>query len=473
MSGYFNFEAIDNSLSKKKTEKGISSHDIGEVKFSFPFTSHTTKVFSEGINEVIGELVRLTNNLDDPEITYDGDYTYSDYPLINNVIENVKFPGDQHQEKLSKFLEEYLFKGSQELKPLHLYLFNYIEVNKDKNEKIKYARFIYDFLFYPNPEISSIFSSKDTDNLLTELIISSLKDLETRKKSKQIDGTKYSNTLPLLSELFVEDFMYLSKHKDYFINHFFNMIHFYIFQYLLQFLKKAQKFGEEQDLYYMEPFHFTFDWETGVGGYRDAVEDYKFIKNNANNLFVHVHCMSHISHNEAFYNAGHELKNYTRVINELSHLSTEERLMEKEKLYNWVKKYSELIQEDLPESFNENMEFTEMFKVLFNQLQKGMSMGVRKKYGSNIDSIGKERFLKARGKHGFILSLKQEDFLMLSAVAVKDKKIPLKEFFNQLEVRGVAFDQYSKKEAVKLLDQQNYIEKKSDSGDAQYVKPIL
>ena len=46
-------------------------------------------------------------------------------------------------------------------------------------------------------------------------------------------------------------------------------------------------------------------------------------------------------------------------------------------------------------------------------------------------------------------------------------------YFNEFEKRGIALDRYSKKEVMNLFDNLNIIDKKSDSGDAQYVKPIL
>ncbi|GGC76579.1 hypothetical protein GCM10007216_03930 [Thalassobacillus devorans] len=474
MSGYFNFQEIESRLSKKKNENGLSSHEHGKVKYAFPFTSHRTKVINEGVNEIIGELVRIMNNVSKPEFKYKGDYTYSDYTLINNVIEKVSFPDEEHHDILADFLEDYLFKNNKELKPLHLYLFNYIETtNKNKNEKEKFARFIFDLFFYQKTELTSLFSSKETDNLLTELIINGLPELETQPIKNQIRHTRYSNVLPFISDIFFKDFLFLSKQKEYFITHFFKIIHYYMFQYVLQFLKSAQKFGNEKDVDEMDPFHFTLDWETGVGGYREAVHDYQFIKTNAINLFVHFHAMSHLSHNHELHNPSDELKSYSKIIQELEKLNPEETQKEKEKLRNWIMTYSNLINTDVPPELKNELEFKELFKVLFNQLQIGMSNDVRKNFGEHIDRLGKGRFLKGRGKHGYLLSLKQDEFLMLSAVAVGDKKIPLKTFFKELKRRGILFDHYSKREAVKLLEQQNYIEKKSDSGDAQYVKPIL
>ena len=78
-----------------------------------------------------------------------------------------------------------------------------------------------------------------------------------------------------------------------------------------------------------------------------------------------------------------------------------------------------------------------------------------------------------RTVEGYVLNIKHDFLLLLTAVSVKDNRIPLKDLFVEFEKRGVAFDQYSKKEIISLLDSHNILDKKSDSGDAQYVKPIL
>lgn len=49
----------------------------------------------------------------------------------------------------------------------------------------------------------------------------------------------------------------------------------------------------------------------------------------------------------------------------------------------------------------------------------------------------------------------------------------LNEVFRQFEMRGIYLDQPSKDEVVQFYTKLNLIEKKSDSGDAQYVRRIL
>jgi DNA phosphorothioation-dependent restriction protein DptG len=54
-----------------------------------------------------------------------------------------------------------------------------------------------------------------------------------------------------------------------------------------------------------------------------------------------------------------------------------------------------------------------------------------------------------------------------------EDKIRLKILWDKLKDRGIVFDETTKLEITKLFEKINLIEKKSDSGDAQYVKSTI
>ena len=139
-------------------------------------------------------------------------------------------------------------------------------------------------------------------------------------------------------------------------------------------------------------------------------------------------------------------------------------------LKEWIKDYSAWSGVTYNDSINN---VNEAFKELFYCVKKGTSSGVSKKYGGNIEDLGANQFIKSRGSLGQVLNIKHDFLLLLTAVSVKNERIPLNELFKEFEKRGIALDRYSKKEVIKLFDKLNIIDKKSDSGDAQYVKPIL
>lgn len=95
-------------------------------------------------------------------------------------------------------------------------------------------------------------------------------------------------------------------------------------------------------------------------------------------------------------------------------------------------------------------------------------------YSKHFESFCHDKFLKFRGMNGRMLNITEEFLIFLTKLAIKnEEQISLNEVFHQFEMRGVFLDQPSRDEVVRFYTKLNLIEKKSDSGDAQYVKRIL
>ena len=54
-----------------------------------------------------------------------------------------------------------------------------------------------------------------------------------------------------------------------------------------------------------------------------------------------------------------------------------------------------------------------------------------------------------------------------------NERLKLSSLFYEFKRRGIAFDKDSQNRIVQLYEKLNLLEKKSDSGDAQYVRSIL
>lgn len=95
-------------------------------------------------------------------------------------------------------------------------------------------------------------------------------------------------------------------------------------------------------------------------------------------------------------------------------------------------------------------------------------------YAEKFKKFCEKNFLKLRGRSGYMLSLSEEILIFLTKVCVKDQEIlRLKDVFEEFERRGVFLDNVSKEQVTQYFEKLNLIEKKSDSGDAKYVKRIL
>lgn len=97
--------------------------------------------------------------------------------------------------------------------------------------------------------------------------------------------------------------------------------------------------------------------------------------------------------------------------------------------------------------------------------------GYNKKF---IDFVQKN-FGKFRGMNGYTVSLHDNDIIMFTQIILKenDGRIRLAKLFEEFELRGLLFDRESKKKIIELYEKMNLLEKRSDSGDAQYVKYVL
>lgn len=85
-----------------------------------------------------------------------------------------------------------------------------------------------------------------------------------------------------------------------------------------------------------------------------------------------------------------------------------------------------------------------------------------------------EPFLLGRGRFGKVLVLEQDIILLLTNIAIQERKqMRFQELMNEFNQRGVYFDQQSQNELIKLYERVGNIERKSDSGDAVYVKTTL
>jgi DNA phosphorothioation-dependent restriction protein DptG len=457
---------LENNIKKKPKGPGVI-HERGNVKDILPFnSSKKTKLMKDNYLSMMGAFVREICNLKLSNHKKSDEIFEEENILVNNLLSQVRCNDDDITFDLKRFLNQYLFNDEQ-IKPIHPYLYNFIP-HQSKAEEEKFAVFMYDILIKEDNSLKNIFNKESSDDILTNLILENLSGIQTLDNKKK---KKYQVLSKKISELFNEDLLFLSKHKDYFLEHFPLLVHFYFFQYVCQLTIKLDQF-ESANLEHIEPLYFVLEWES-INKRRKAADDlegYKRVKNRAPNLFVHVHTLSQLSH--LSFNTGDEKEflTYKQILEELDMQGANAKETFFVELTDWINHYTtqaNIKVEKQPVSIEQ------AFRILFNSLKQGMSTQVCVKYGSNIEDIGGNQFLKHRGSLGKVFNISHDLFLLLASICIKDERIPLNQLFSNLEIRGVALDRHSKKAAIELLDSLNIIDKKSDSGDAQYVKPIL
>ena len=97
-----------------------------------------------------------------------------------------------------------------------------------------------------------------------------------------------------------------------------------------------------------------------------------------------------------------------------------------------------------------------------------------KDYPKSFMDFCKNGFVQRRGQAGNVLAMTEEQLVLMTKVTIGDnEKMRLNDLFKGFEQRGLFFDNSSKDCIVEFYEKLNLIEKKSDSGDAQYVKSLL
>lgn len=451
------------------------SHDTAKAADVLPFLTNRSKAIRGNFNSVLGEFIRHISGIGIEKGKIEGEQLYfsaHSHELSEYIAEKVDFETDESKFDFIRFIDSYLF-NQEEIKPIHPYLFNYLEVEEAyKNEFEKYGQFIYEVFVCEDSDIKAIFNDKSSDDILTELILKSMEGLEGGQRKINPKKKHYQPLLQNFTSIYREDLKFLSGHKDYFLVSFPLLTHYYVFMYVCQLLLKLEQFAEA-DSNKTRQLYFALEWES-ISKRRMAVDDlegFRYIKEKSSNLFPHIHTLSQLSHNG--FNEEKEEKPIL-LYNELLELVKQEGPeCEKEFLQQlklWIKDYSNWADVDV-EDHSTNL--ADAFKVLFQCLKEGTNSDVASKFGDKLEHLGAYQFIKNRGSLGQVLNIKQDFLMLLTAVCVKDKRMPLNDLFAEFEKRGIAFDRYSKKEIITLFSNHNILDKKSDSGDAQYVKPIL
>ena len=449
-----NIEKLKKSM-KINTTKKTGKHIINKSAPILPFPTRNPEraKFARKMFGVVGELARIINGkklLDNFNID-----TY-----IEKIVDVVNCKKEDRI-YLKKLIKEYLIDNDGNIKIFHINLFNYIELtpgNESVGEK-NIAQFLYDLFFKDITEVKRLFENKDSKNIIAKLILLKLNGLEdTEVKSVYIDKLNY------ITSVAKEDIEFLCKHEEFFIKNFDKLIAYYYFYYITQLSIKLDK-KKNADFNKIEEIYYLLDWERAGKNRQSTTKGYSYIKSSSKQLLVNINVLEHL--NFLFGTKGYDLPEIYKLYNNLDEY---EKFNYLSTIASWISFYRKLFDQEDSEL---EMDLDKLINELEKSLLRKIDKATMSRYALSIEEIGKKYLLKYRGVYKYMLNLNQEMILLLTAVSIKKDKISLKALFKEYERRGVFLDKYSKGEIIELLSKLNLIDKKSDSGDAQYVKSIL
>lgn len=478
-----------NKIEVSLAHKNGFAHKPGKQIKIFPFVSNpSAERLSDDLISFKGVVGEVFRSYQQKSLTKDLEGSHSFHQtlkqtILDNAISQVDtdVPDD-----LRRILSDLFFTDEENLIKFNSETLCYLSFVNPEGALKNLGEFMYE-TFFRHVSLDST-NSGESENLLNKLILQSLPALpSSTKKSKDIS---YSNLLPRLVDQFYEDFRLLTRNKELLLKHIEDLSKLYFFQYFAQLLIGFNTLGQKVET--ISPICFTLDWEILS---RSRLNNHAISwRNNLNeyyqNIFVHANVLELLNHITV---NNEKLIDYNNIRSLYNGLEEQERSLFEHSISQIINIYTNGIKnfhvgaswEDCEQKLLFDLEFQnfqnvcdkllyELYYKVKYQFENSERSAASARYNSWFLKFCQHNYLKHRGPLGYALTINQELLLFLTRLCVgENDKIRLKSLWCEFEKRGIHFDESSKSEIVKLYEKINLIEKKSDSGDAQYVKSII
>lgn len=450
-------EAIGKSF--KFNEEGLT-HKQGNKYKLFPYTAND-RILVTDFSGVVGAFSRLISNKE-----LKGEFNSELF--IEEVAEEIaEYEGDTSRETFKDIVRT-MFVDDDKLVDFDIKTINY-RSSTSADEKI--AKFLYSIFFDEDLKDEVIKRyDRSVDNILYKLVLKALPEL----KDKDIVRDNYDGYLPFIKELFIKDFGFLIKHEEMYKDSLKRFLEYYYMFYVSQLAMKLSKF-ERANINEPDKIFYTLSWESTSKNRTGYKYGWDLLKNSVNSLFSHAITLELLNHNGLDKQLGYvelaELFNQMDV-NEVDGQiqSVYEAYTDHIKDKDWSS-FKPTSKESINNGFNE---VYRLFDAIEYQFIKSSRTRAYDAYKNWFIRFVYENFSKKRGPLGYNLNLNEDDIILMTKICIKDKgRLKLNTLFEEFEMRGMFFDRDSKLKIVQLYEKLNLLEKKSDSGDAQYVRSVL
>ncbi|HEX9061089.1 MAG TPA: DNA phosphorothioation-dependent restriction protein DptG [Clostridia bacterium] len=464
-----NIDEILKNFNFNKEAKIKLQHNTGNKVRILPFRAKFEEIYISNFKSIAGELSRIITSKKLKDI-------YTADSICENIINNIEIKYED-KDIFRDLVKTLFFNKFNELEIFHPIIHNYIPLQNTEHRKI--ASFLYSVLV--NEEIKQVVMQTydyKPKNIMLSLILESLPELSNEET---IQDENYINYLPFVQTVFTEDLKFMLSNKKLYVEYFEEFIKYYFFFYVSQISRKLNQMFNS-DISRPDPLFFTLEGEKISKSRTSYGIGWNLLSGNIANLFSHAICLELLNH--TIENSSLKLS-YVNIAQIIEKMNAEEKQCFRSDIDRLLSLYKEHIQDIEWESFNLNYLHYEddclnkIYELLHAiEYQFAKSVGNRKsanqKYSKWFEDFCRKNFLKSHGPLGFTLTLSQEYLILITRLCINNReKIGLKNLFLEFERRGLFLDSDSRDSVIQLFDKLNILEKKSDSGDAQYVKAIL
>lgn len=430
------------------------------IRFNmFPFTGSTGDIIVDSFDNILGAFLRMIySQKAAKEINRDD--------IISEICEEVDC-NPQDKVALKTIIKDLYFIDEHTLRCTGFNMFKYTASSKNVQKISEYlVRAICD----SQTVKQALKESQSKNNLLDTLVDEFLPELEPIE-----NNVNYITLIPEIKETFTKDLLFLIKDKNADYNDIILLISYYYFFYTSQVIMYLNKFCNASPT--ITPVFFCTEWEKTSVTRECFNRGWRLIDSKLNTMFSHAVLLEMINQTK-----DSKRYSYHDLLEEYNHSTDEEKNIIFAQVENLKRQYTtEYIEQDgftFQVGNYERGNIDSLLKGFFDDIMLQFEKTKRKRandaYKRSFSSFCKNNFLKPFGRCGNMLVLSEELLVLMTKVSVGDRKqVRLNELFDEFRNRGIYLDKQSQESIVEFYEKLNLIEKKSDSGDAQYVKGIL
>jgi DNA phosphorothioation-dependent restriction protein DptG len=272
--------------------------------------------------------------------------------------------------------------------------------------------------------------------------------------------------LPFMDNLFTKDIAFLAKNTHYFTQHAEQFLRLYLFLYCSQLALNLNPHTFEMPA--SRPLYFILNYEKASTERKKLVyEGYRTLYEHAKYIFPYLSFLETLmkiteNRNLRLYELPTLLEGTQETIDILREFELKFRLVRK-------------LEGNVLESISTKEALASLLNAAMEQFRDQSSRkDIFENYRRAFERQVAEPFIQGRGRFGKVLVLEQDALLLFTNIAIAEQKqMRFQDLMVQFENRGVYFDQQSRMALIELYERVGNIDRKSDSGDAVYVKTTL
>ena len=356
----------------------------------------------------------------------------------------------------------------------NLGLYPYQTVSNNKSAE-NLAHFLYSVLGLSEEDHEAVETAKGQYrfNVLEDMVIQTM---ENKKISESEEKEPYFSIKADIQKKFRDDFRFMLNTGMTSLEDFSNLFSVYYFYYVSQTCISLDRFcdGKRDDTV---EFYYALDWEKVSKNRMCCSSGWDRLQASINHMFSHAITLEIINQTDSDTKWDYiAFREYLEQFPGEDHQIAEEIRKAEEVYCSYVGDYKRFDEVEYYEAANTETEkaIRHLFKCVEAQFLNTERKRANQFYNEKFSEFCKYRWVKNRKKSGLVLNLTERDIIFLTKISLRNgEKIRLNDLYKEYEFRGIYLDNSSKEYLQEFFTKLNLIDKKSDSGDAQYVKRIL